>query len=104
MNTVVSRTPSNRCCFKFAARSPIISLMASNDPTTDPECPPQRLILLTSGERADMLAEARRLMKLIGRHSPVDLVDLAGNEDLSQREFDLAIILGGDGSILRAAH
>ncbi len=43
------------------------------------------------------------MLPLVARHAEVVLVDLASESDLSSVEFDLALVLGGDGSILRAA-
>lgn len=68
--------------------------------------PPTRLraVLLYSGERADLAAEAQRLAPLVARHAEVELRDLRDEHDLSQSDFTLAIVLGGDGTILRAVH
>ena len=43
-------------------------------------------------------------MPLIAEHAQVDHRDLDAGADLSQVDFDLAVVLGGDGSMLRAAH
>ncbi len=64
---------------------------------------PQRIALLVSGEREEMLREARRLLPLVAQHAATELVDLGDCLDLSCVDFDLALVLGGDGSILRAA-
>ncbi len=63
-----------------------------------------RAILLGFGQRPEVLAEAERLKPLIERFARIVATDLAGTEDMSQVEADVAIVLGGDGSILRAAH
>lgn len=63
-----------------------------------------RVILLGSGERPDVLQEAERLEPLIRQHAQIVVSDFTGKADLSQVEADVAIVLGGDGSILRAAH
>lgn len=73
----------------------------------EPDCGSQRcrrLVLATSGERADIAAEAQRLLPLVAKHTQVELVDLSEQRDLAQLDFDVAVVLGGDGSILRAAH
>ena len=65
---------------------------------------PVKAILLGSGDRRPkILSEVERLRPLIS-----DLVEIVGEdfsykEDLSKCEADIAIVLGGDGSILRAA-
>jgi NAD+ kinase len=41
---------------------------------------------------------------MIERHAQIALADFTGQADLSTVEADAAIVLGGDGSILRAAH
>ena len=63
-----------------------------------------RVILIGFGERPDMLREAERLRPLIEQHARIVAEDFSGTKDLSTIEADLAIVLGGDGSILRAAH
>ena len=50
-----------------------------------------------------MLAEAERLRPIIEQYACIVRTDFCGSEDLSNVEADLAIVLGGDGSILRAA-
>jgi len=62
-----------------------------------------RVILLGPGELPDVLREAERLGPLIERHAQIALADFTGRADLSGVEADAAIVLGGDGSILRAA-
>ncbi len=65
---------------------------------------PTRAILLGFCERPDVLAEAQRQRSIIERYAEVVACDFTGSQDMSQIEADLAIVLGGDGSILRAAH
>ena len=62
-----------------------------------------RSLLLGSGERPNLLAEAERLRPIIDRHLQVVLADFQYSQDLSRLTADLAVVLGGDGSILRAA-
>ena len=66
--------------------------------------PPLRVILLGFGGRPDVTAEAQRQRPLIERYGRIVASDFTGTEDMSGVEADLAIVLGGDGSILRAAH
>ncbi len=63
-----------------------------------------RVVLLSAGQRPHVLAEAERLRPLIQQHATIVGEDLSGQEDMSGVSADLAIVLGGDGSILRAAH
>ncbi len=65
---------------------------------------PLKLLVLAAMDRPEMKAEAERLAPMIERHATVLVRDLGANEDLSQLEFDLAVIIGGDGSMLRSAH
>ncbi len=62
-----------------------------------------RVLLLGSGERPNVLDEAQRLRPFIEQHAEIVLADFRYQEDLSQVRADLAIVMGGDGSILRAA-
>ena len=63
-----------------------------------------RVVLLGFGGRPDVLEEAERLRPLIERHAKIVASDFTGTADLGQIDADVAIVLGGDGSILRAAH
>ena len=62
-----------------------------------------RVLLLGAGQRPEVLAEAERLRPVIEQYAQIVRTDFTGTEDLSNIEADLAIVLGGDGSILRAA-
>lgn len=74
-------------------------------------CPPwivegrqrPRVILLGSEERPRVISEAETLRPFIEQHADVLLTDFRFREDLSSIDADLAIVFGGDGSILRAA-
>ena len=63
-----------------------------------------RVFLLGAGERPHVLEEAARLRPTIEQYATIVCEDFTGAEDLSDADADLAIVLGGDGSILRAAH
>ncbi|MGA2616012.1 MAG: NAD(+)/NADH kinase [Thermoguttaceae bacterium] len=65
---------------------------------------PLRVVLLSAGQRPHVAAEAERLRAIITRHAQIVGVDFTGQEDMSTIDADVAIVLGGDGSILRAAH
>ncbi|MEX2173373.1 MAG: NAD(+)/NADH kinase [Pirellulaceae bacterium] len=62
-----------------------------------------RALLLGSGWRENVVAEAQRLRPLIESFVDVVLADFEFEHDLTKTPADLAIVLGGDGSILRAA-
>ena len=64
---------------------------------------PLRVVLLGAAQRPDVRAEAERLRPIIEQHAQIVCSDFTGTEDLSKVEADVAIVLGGDGSILRAA-
>ena len=61
-----------------------------------------RAYVLGSGGRANILEEAAKLRPVIDQHLDVVLADYVYAADLSQTPADLAVVLGGDGSILRA--
>ncbi len=63
-----------------------------------------RVLLLGFGKRPGVLEEAQRLRPIVERYAQVVASDFTGQADLSCLTADLAIVLGGDGSILRAAH
>jgi NAD+ kinase len=62
-----------------------------------------RALLLGSGDRPNLLAGAERLRPAIEQSVEVVLEDFRYEKDLAGTSADLAIVLGGDGSILRAA-
>lgn len=61
------------------------------------------VIVLGFGGREDVRIQAERLMPVIEHYAQVSAVDFGGELDLSQFPADYVIVLGGDGSILRAA-
>jgi NAD+ kinase len=64
---------------------------------------PLRAIILADGSRTQMREAVDRLRPTIERHVAVVHVSLDFDSDLNDLETDLMIVLGGDGSILRAA-
>lgn len=62
-----------------------------------------RMVVMGAGGRANVLSEARRLRPTIEQFGKVVAEDFTGEVDLSRVEADVAIVFGGDGSILRAA-
>jgi NAD+ kinase len=65
---------------------------------------PPRAIILADGTRAELRSAVERLRPIIARHLQVVGESLDFASPLDTTEFDLAVVLGGDGSILRAAH
>jgi NAD+ kinase len=65
---------------------------------------PLRIVLLSATERPDVVAEARRLRPLIEPYARIEAADFRAATDLSKIEADAVVVLGGDGSILRAVH
>jgi NAD+ kinase len=62
------------------------------------------LLVLAATERKELEAQTKRLGAEIEKVADVVVRDLDAGEDLEALDFDLAVVLGGDGSILRAAH
>jgi NAD+ kinase len=62
-----------------------------------------RVLLLGSGNRPHVLEEVGRLRPVIDMHVDVAVADFQFQDDLSQVDADFAIVLGGDGAILRSA-
>ncbi len=56
------------------------------------------------GGRPQVVAEAQRVRSAVERYARIVASDSNFSKDLSSVEADVAIVLGGDGSILRAAH
>jgi NAD+ kinase len=63
-----------------------------------------RILLLGFGGRGDVVQEADRLRPAIEQHAEIVGFDLEFSQDLSAIDADIAVVLGGDGSILRAAN
>jgi len=63
-----------------------------------------KVFLLGAGGRPEVQAEAQRIRAAVEATAEIVRTDFSGAEDLSDADADLAIVLGGDGSILRAAH
>jgi NAD+ kinase len=62
-----------------------------------------RIFVLGNGRRPGVREEAQRLRPLVSRHCEIVVEDLDQEVDLAAYDADLALVLGGDGSILRAA-
>ena len=64
----------------------------------------QRVMILADGTRDPMRAAVEQFRPIIEKHLKVVAVSLDFREDLSSCDADLVIVMGGDGSMLRAAH
>ena len=62
-----------------------------------------RFFLLGNDRKPQVVAEAARLRPFLEAHGEIVATDLRQERDLSELAADLAIVLGGDGAILRAA-
>ena len=62
-----------------------------------------RLVVLGVGDRPLVREQATRMRPVLNQLADIVLEDLASSLDLSQVDADFALVLGGDGSILRAA-
>src|SRR5262245_59709899 len=62
-----------------------------------------RLFVLGNGLKSRVQAEAANLAGIIRDRAEIVVTDLRQERDLSGHEADMAIVLGGDGAILRAA-
>jgi len=60
------------------------------------------VVLLGAGDRPNVQKAAEQLRPFIEQRSDLRLVDLEFSQDLSLIDSHLAVVLGGDGSILRA--
>ncbi len=60
------------------------------------------LVLGNARYRPRVVEEGERLLPFLREHAEVVHADLYGEEDLTGIEADLTVVLGGDGSILRA--
>src|SRR5262245_31890029 len=62
-----------------------------------------RILVLGNASRPGVEEEAERLVPFLSRHADIAAVDLRQEKDLDTLSADLALVLGGDGAILRAA-
>ena len=62
-----------------------------------------RLLILGNANKAQVREEAERLVPFLQEHADVVVFDLYQEHDLSAVQADIALVLGGDGAILRAA-
>jgi NAD+ kinase len=66
---------------------------------------PLRLAILGNGSKPEVGPEARRLAEAIAARPGLELavLDLSADTDLSGLEADVALVLGGDGTVLHTA-
>ncbi|MCI0458041.1 MAG: NAD(+)/NADH kinase [Gemmataceae bacterium] len=62
-----------------------------------------RIFVLGNANRPGVQAAAHQLLPFLRQHCDVAVVDLLQEKDLPEFGGELALVLGGDGSILRAA-
>ncbi|MBY0523807.1 MAG: NAD(+)/NADH kinase [Gemmataceae bacterium] len=63
----------------------------------------QRILVLGNATRSGVKEEADRLLPFLREHVEIVCTDLEQKENLCNVRADLALVLGGDGAILRAA-
>jgi NAD+ kinase len=62
-----------------------------------------RILVLGNASRPGVQEEVERLLPFLRQHVEIAAIDLHQEQDLSTLSADLALVLGGDGAILRAA-
>lgn len=62
-----------------------------------------RIFVLGNADRPGVQEEADRLLPFLRKHAEITVCDLRQEADLNDCQADLALVLGGDGAILRAA-
>jgi NAD+ kinase len=62
-----------------------------------------RVMVLGNASRRGVQEEAGQLLPFLRSHADIVAFDLQQKDDLSSVDADLALVLGGDGAILRAA-
>ena len=62
-----------------------------------------RFFILGAGQKPRVQAEAENIRRIIEARAEIAAFDLRNERELSQLRADAAIVLGGDGAILRAA-
>ena len=70
-----------------------------------PVTPPLNLVILGNGTKAEVRAESQRIGWAVAAHPGISLglIDLSAESDLSGLAADVALVLGGDGTVLHAA-
>ncbi|MBV8677559.1 MAG: NAD(+)/NADH kinase [Planctomycetaceae bacterium] len=70
-----------------------------------PPKPPLKLVILGNGTRKEVQDEVKQLADAVTKHPGLRLagVDLASDTDLSGLSADIAVVVGGDGTVLHTA-
>ena len=63
-----------------------------------------KTVLLGNGGRPGVLETVTRLTPQLKKRLKIETIDLTGQVDLSSSDAELAIVFGGDGSLLRSIH
>lgn len=63
-----------------------------------------KTVLLGNGGRPGVLETVKRLTPQLKKRLKIETIDLTGQVDLSSSDAELAIVFGGDGSLLRSIH
>ena len=83
--------------------APVQSALEAAVPWTTKAPAKPKLVLLGSGDRTGVLDEANRLRPALAEQVQLVHEDFYYQTNLAPIDADLALVLGGDGSILRAA-
>jgi NAD+ kinase len=78
-----------------------------SSPETRPAvaAPPLNVVILGNGTKPEVVADVERLARAVAGQGAMNLVDvdLASDTDLSSLTADIALVLGGDGTVLHTA-
>jgi NAD+ kinase len=79
--------------------------LAGGEPRAPLVLSPLTIVLLGNGTKPDVHTEARRLADAVKAEPRLHLlnVDLSSDTDLSNLKADIAVVLGGDGTVLHTA-
>jgi NAD+ kinase len=72
--------------------------------TSGTSASPPQVVVLAAPNRAEIFAQAQALLPEIAKLAPAELLPISPELNLADHQFSLAVVVGGDGSILRAAH
>jgi len=96
------RTGASTPGLPFQSVAAIPGHAASNEP---PPPQPLRVVMLGNGTKPEVQIEAKSLAKVLSETPGIDLlsVDLSSDSDLADLPADIALVLGGDGTVLHTA-